>query len=290
MHVASVVTTGIKWLSAIGIGTVATAGWRMLRWRRAQRLFRFQFRRPVDVVVNTRGDAPEARGMARADLWSTAIGNVNALMELSRGIRELHNGTSVRVQVSRARVPFLDDLVLLGGNNENEQTDTFLRCLAYHCGQAKVVYDDRDERQNVLGIDGETWPYDWISECKERGASGPLHDYGLVVAWVNPFTEDRRRAILCAGFTAAGTDAVARRLFRELPREAIRRLRWTALRRLLRRDRPCFALAYEFEFGDDRVTATRLLGFTELRDVRPDELREWRSRSAPDRSASEARD
>ena len=64
-----------------------------------------------------------------------------------------------------------------------------------------------------MGLGGEMFHYDWVAKAK---SGPPPDDFGLIVAWRSPFTAQRRRAFLCAGFTSYGTAAAAEYLIRDL--------------------------------------------------------------------------
>ena len=57
--------------------------------------------------------------------------------------------------------------------------------------------------------------YPWETEAHEKE---PTYDYGVIVLWVNPFAAEKRRAVLCAGFTAPGTAATVSLLLGDIAR------------------------------------------------------------------------
>ena len=120
----------------------------------------------------------------------------------------------------------------------------------------------------------------------QPGSRFPSTDIGLIVAWLSPFSQEKRRAVLCTGWTSHGTAAAADYYLNHLLSVRYRQLRRDGtLPRLYSRRWPCFVCAVEVVLvGEQAVSvnevflaavpdvlpATRLRGRTWSRDVVPD--------------------
>jgi predicted N-acetyltransferase YhbS len=275
---AGVLHVAIAAVSFFGAGAVVGAGARLWGLGRTQLMLRLAYGEPLDVVVSTTS-ASRHGAAAPSDRLVTNRGSLNALMACAETVGALHRRKEVRVHLSRQPTADLtEDLVLLGGNNENPQAQDLIDAVRLNCPQAGFCYDDRDEDHNFLALDGRTYSYPWSALARDRQ---PDHDFGVVVLWVNPgATDRRRRAIFCAAFTAAGTEALARDFFGGGARRVQRNLGpRNALRGVWRmichpRRRPCFIAVYRIGFGDGDGDAPRIepIDFRRIPDVRCGEL------------------
>jgi hypothetical protein len=217
---------------------------------RLQRMLRFQWRGSVDVVITTLSRPPTVVGAASDDVLTTSRGNVIAASRWAQEIGSLkraNKGGTIKTHLS-GLLPegeLANDLVILGGNNENEIASRFLEAVNGDCPGCGVLYDDRNEQQNLLrltdrGVTVFDVSYPWLEEASERE---PRYDYGLIVAWVNPFSGQHRRGVMCAGFTAAGTKASTSFFFDHV---VPNRRRYAAAGV---RAWPCFAVAWKMDLG-----------------------------------------
>lgn len=210
--------------------------------------FRFSRSAALELVFNGRARA-DREGSALEDYWSASLGGLSAATIWANKVGVLSRRKPIQLNLSTQPVSTVDrDLVILGGNGEGELCDRFIKQLRRSVPEAGFLYDDRLESDNILSLGSMSASYDWIGEAKN---CPPSHDYGVIVAWVNPFTLGRRRAFFCAGFTSVGSYHVTRHLFDELlPHRRYRRLaRAPASPPFRRGGWPCFILCLEMTFS-----------------------------------------
>lgn len=239
----------------IGVGTFIEWYRRGRSINRLQAFFHWKFQEPMDIVLTTSSLSAAAQGPSSQDRINAQLGYVQATTEFSRVIGESAVRKEVAVHVSDGigREP-RGDLVILGGTGGNHLADRFLRYLQANW-DVDCEYDEADEAKNFISLNGSTYLYDWTSLA---GSNGDFFDYALVVLWYNPFAVEKRRAIYCAGFTAAGTNAAARYTVDELPRRYSSLCRGSSsepvhLRAPGRRGRawPTIAMVLSIEFRND---------------------------------------
>jgi hypothetical protein len=229
----------------------ASAGYAYVRRPlRLQRMLRFRLRGGVDVVITTLTHPPSLIGAASDDMLTTSRGNVIAAARWAQEIgplKQLNKGASITTHLSDSlpEAGLTSDLVILGGNNENEIARKFLEAVNAHCPGYEVLYDDKKKEENILRLVDPSGPvfdvsYPWLEEASRRE---PRFDYGLIVTWVNPFSGQHRRAVMCAGFTAAGTKAATSFFFDHV---VLNRRRYAAVGSWAW---PCFAVAWKMELG-----------------------------------------
>jgi hypothetical protein len=197
-----------------------------------QRLLRFRVRGQIDIVMTTLKEPVPGAGAAPHDKWATSLGNVVAASQLAQAVGSVPRPRPINLYLSRDHPTPREDLVLLGGVNENALSHEFMRSLALNVPDVNFICDDHDEDANLLrlGYTGQAplleEVYPWESEAHEKE---PAYDYGVIVLWVNPFAPEKRRAVLCAGFTAPGTAATASLLLNTIARGYYQQMRPTLL-------------------------------------------------------------
>ncbi|MCW2761117.1 MAG: hypothetical protein JWR85_1318 [Marmoricola sp.] len=239
----NVAGTLVTILGLIGLGTAVEAFRRTRTFNRVQRLYRWRYAEPLDVVITTSSlSVLDLGGIARSDRLNAQLGYLKAYAEFSRSVASSHSMKALDVHVSEGIDADLDrDLVLLGGPGGNHLTRQFI---AYVNSQWEpgIEFDEEDEHDNRIRLGDVEIHYDWIAEAKERTVE---KDFALVVLWINPFAPVKRRAILCSGFTPAGTHAAAHHLINRYP--PTRPPQTTGQRW------PCFALLLEIQFRNERL-------------------------------------
>jgi predicted N-acetyltransferase YhbS len=275
--VAGAVHVAIAAVSFFGAGAVLSAVARLWGLGRTRLLLGLAHKEPLDVVVSTTGDGAERENAAPSDRLETNLGSMNAMMACAKSVGALHHRKEILLHQSRDPPAAMSrDLVLLGGNNENREAQALIDALRLTCPEVRFHYEDRDEEDNLLVLADRTHPYRWSDKARDQT---PADDVGVVVLWVNPHSNDhRRRAIFCAGFTARGTEALARDFFggagmrralRTLGRAGALRAVWGMVRRPQRR--LCFIATYRIRFGPGAGCIEQTT-FRRLPDLPPGEI------------------
>ncbi|MDQ3933538.1 MAG: hypothetical protein M3340_02785 [Actinomycetota bacterium] len=215
----------LQWILAVGgffgwAGLVA-AFTRLRTWTRAQRFFRLWYRDPVDIVASTsdtvaisaEGDYPEP---------AVALSNLEAAAVFSKAVGDLRLRKDIVVHPSEEPATNLNnDLVLIGGPRQNHITVRFLQHLKWAYPDHEIEFEEPQEGSGMCRIALDRWEERYRYPARRRGsvvdgsggpADPPGWDYGVVIAWINPFVSAPRRAFLTAGFTALGTAAATRYL------------------------------------------------------------------------------
>lgn len=263
--VGSVIAIVAEGITLLGGASAAYAY--LKRPLRLQRLLRFRLRGSVDVVITTLTRPPSLVGFAPDDVHTTSRGNVIAAARWTQEIaplKQIGKRATITTHLSEylPEVHLTNDLIILGGNNENEIAQRFLAAVNARCTSSEVLYDDRDEARNLLRLsDGSGTVFDeeypWIAEASEQQ---PSYDYGLIVAWRNPFSGERRRAVMCAGFTAVGTKAATNFFFDHVVPTRRHYAGW--------RTWPSFAVAWKMDLGPSgSVTAQGSPSIIQLREA-----------------------
>ena len=104
----------------------------------------------IDIVMTTLKDPVPAAGAAAHDKWATSLGNVVAASRLAQAIGSVPRPRPINLHLSREHPAPREDLVLLGGINENALSAEFIRSLELNVPDVNFVWDDRDEDANVL--------------------------------------------------------------------------------------------------------------------------------------------
>lgn len=231
-----------------GLSSFVATAKRLRVFNRFQRLFKFQYSEPLDVVLTTDWNSiHRANSYSILDDVKTQLGYIRGLAYLTSVVTATRASKPIVVHISEGLDQRLEgDLVLLGGSGGNFLVQRFLEYLATET-DGQIGYDENDQEANRAHLGDVEVSFNW-KKWSESG--GNLTDFALVVMWVNPFTFHRRRALWCAGFTAAGT-AVAAAYVRDSLSE-----RWKLAKRKINKangDRkfPCFALLLAIEFKDE---------------------------------------
>jgi hypothetical protein len=194
----------------VGLSTLIEWQARSRRWTSRQMLLRIAYREPLNIVVPTFEELASS-SILEYDRALTSLGNLRAATEFSAA--QLSPKKRIEVQLSGALTSEVSgDIVLLGGVETNALSELFLRILNANCGEPLCAFEEADEERNRIVLGTYCVEYNW----KKESQLGSARDFGLVVVWVNPFTNERRRGILCSGFTSIGTHAAAAFLLRDL--------------------------------------------------------------------------
>jgi predicted N-acetyltransferase YhbS len=275
--VAGALHVAVAAVSFFGAGAVVGTAARLWGLGRTRLLLGLAHKEPLDVVVSTTGGAEDHGNAALSDRLKTNLGSMNAMMACAKSVGALHHRKEIRLHQSQdPPASMSQDLVLLGGNNENREAQALIDALRLTCPEVRFHYEDRDEQDNLLVLADGTHPYRWSDKASDRT---PADDYGVVVLWANPHSHDhRRRAIFCAGFTARGTEALARDFFggagmrralRTLGRRGALCTVWGMVRRPQRRF--CFIASYRIRFGPG-AECIEQIAFRRLPDLPPDRI------------------
>lgn len=233
-------------VSVAGLSTLLSVVKRLRTFNRAQRLFRFRYSEQLDVVLTTDWDSLRPRdSLTTLDKVKTQLGYIRGLAHLSSTLSQTRASKPISVHVSEGldQRP-LGDLVLLGGSGGNFLVDKFLSYLQ-ETTDNKIGYDESNQSLNRAHLGEIEVVFDWKT-WSESGEN--LTDFALIVLWLNPFAFKRRRAVWCAGFTAAGTAVAASYVSDSLV------ARWKDKRRELGLSRwkfPSFAVLLAIEFRDE---------------------------------------
>jgi DNA-binding transcriptional LysR family regulator len=123
---------------------------------------------------------------------------------------------ALNVQLSQAPVVSKrGDLVLLGGPDRNERTRELLPAFRRTYPNVVFNFDDSSGVDASLDLSGCSLVFNFENQ-PAPWEDYPSYDYGLILVWLNPFTTERRRCVLCAGFTSHGTAAAAEYFLKEV--------------------------------------------------------------------------
>lgn len=275
MEALSLIATLAGVLGAVSIAFEVIR--RTSRWTGTQRLLRFRFREPVDVVMPKPKNVDLDPTQSPYEGVLTNLGNLKSSVAITAAVDGFRSGKEVAVHIAQALdgengTALNRDLVLFGGYRGNPVSGRFLKRLSETVGD-QVSYLDDDPERNQIRVGDKTVEYDWVTEAGDRA---PRLDYSLLVVWMNPFTSEPRRGILSVGFTSYGTYAGVRYLLGDFFNERVRRMRPTLTaasgsepaslrpRPTNWRPWPSFALLLRSEFQNGHLIDSRELSFLQL--------------------------
>jgi hypothetical protein len=180
----------------------------LLDRRRVRRVLRLQNRGHLDVVVTTNYVQPYERGVAKAYL--TAVGEARGIAALSRVLMRHYRKKNVDITVS---VDYggdpKGDVILLGGPLRNRWSRDFLRRLKEDYGVDVEILAE-DSRIRIGEFDSGTFDQELEDDIPKR-------DLGVVI--LAPWSQnDEHRVVMCGGLSTYGTEAAARFIFVDLPK------------------------------------------------------------------------
>jgi hypothetical protein len=247
------------------------------RFARRNMFFRFAPNEPLDVVLSVSKREKERAPVAYTrDL--TSVSHLQSAAKFSQAVGAIKRRDDVELHPSRDVGAMLaNDLVVIGGPAKNEIAALFVNSLQMAYPTLDLEFRRDDQRGAVIHFEGRDY---WFTEEKVcDGRERLLGDFGLIVAWVNPFAVRRRRAFLCAGVTSYGTAAATTYFLDVFMHERYRRLvraraRWPrALRARLRLFRwPCFVLLVRVTLGGGQFRALEECVFVPLTPPRRSDL------------------
>jgi len=229
----------------------------------------------------------------------TTLGNLDAAVAMAVTIGRLQTRKRYDIRLSRnVAGKMRRDLVLIGGPVKNRISRIFLDCLRAAHPALEIAYHDSGpedgpatngagpagERSADVDGDkvnlGDPVPYmqlgcqklDFEAKKQKDDPCYPETDVALAVLWVNPFSDVKRRGLLCAGFTDSGTAAAMsyvlsgtpRARYKEIRRD--RRLRQEFGVRRSSRAWPCFVALLQVSLSSDRAISVREVAFAPLPD------------------------
>jgi hypothetical protein len=243
-------------------GLTGIGVWRVtMRFSRRNRFLRLRVNEPLDIVLSTSRVERSTQPVSyRRTLIS--VGHLESVTAFSAAVGAIKRRDQIVVHASSHVAHALErDLVLIGGPVKNEISRLFLERLDLAYPDLGLLFGPGEDGVVRVAVDGTAFDV-------EPPAGELSCDYGLVVAWVNPFAVERRRAILCAGITSHGTAAAATYLLGPVIDRRYRRLRSDAARggrRGARWDWPSFVLLLKLVVGSDgRFGAVEELAFVPL--------------------------
>jgi hypothetical protein len=232
-------------LGLLGLIPLAvSAGEWLLDRRRVRRVLRLHNRGHLDVVVTTNHVQPYEAGVAKAYL--TAVGEARGIAALSRVLMRHYRKKNVDITVS---VDYggqpTGDVILLGGPLRNEWSRNFLRRLKDNYGVDIEILAE-DSRIRIGEFDSGTFDQELEDDIPKR-------DLGVVILapW---FQNDEHRVVMCAGLSTYGTEAAARFIFVDLPKNKPENRR---IARCLRNQQVAVICIYT-EIGAGRVQTTAI--------------------------------
>lgn len=275
-------TASLAVVGTIGVTTIFDLIRRSQRWTKAQRLLRFRYREPIDIVVNT-AIAAGSRPVHVVDN-EVLFGNVQSASLFSSTIGAARRQKRIQLHLSEHLTSRLQhDLILVGGITRSEVGRKYLRLLDEHIGAGVAVFEEDDETRNRIVLGDFEVVYDWT---KAHAAGQVDVDYALVVVWINPFIDVPRRSIFCTGFTSFGTAVAAEYLMTTFIQTAkVRPLRGYQLRpsrklmhlgpyegsrlhRWLSRPWPAFAFAIRVDATNGQAVSTTIVKIVHLSTAR----------------------
>lgn len=228
-----------------GGGTVVAFIARTFDYRVAQRFLRLK-RGDVTTIVVARsrvdlnGPMEHRRSLLSLDTLQAVTSMSSAIARI--GIRPRQIQVAMDDRVHRE----VGDLVLIGGPRKNEVSKVFLKRFNIAHPNLQITRSENEHPMRIC-IGGEK-TIELHQEYQQDGS--PRFDLGLIVVWLNPFITPKRRAVMCCGFTSAGTKATvdylvgdlnALPLRRHLHREGHLPPRWS-------RRWPCLVAVIKYDF------------------------------------------
>jgi hypothetical protein len=219
---------------------------------RKRRFLRLQRSGPIDIVVTTSDRSLGGFGIQYMRS-TTAVGNLKGAATLAEAAGQVsRRQRPINVTVSdQIETPLNGDLVLIGLPGLNEASRRVVTHLN-RCYPALglQIMEGATGCKMALGSFAKTYDVAY-----QKGTQLPSDDLALVVLWVNPIASEKRRLILCAGFTGYGTEAAASYLVGDFFESRYGRLRGEghALPSLYASSAwPCFVMAIEVVLVNDQ--------------------------------------
>lgn len=240
-------------IGAIGALPVLYKGIQFVRSRSAaRRLLRLQTTSQVDIVVTTSSEAVSEEGyQVRRPM--TGVGQIAGTAAFARAAGHFYPNVKLTPHLSTAISNTLEnDLVILGGPLRNVIAGRFLASVSK---KIPLLFDD--EAGAVRLGDYHVSDYEFSTRDEI-----PDSDICLIVCWKNPFTESKRRAIMCAGMSSYGTAAGTDYLFRYLLFDH----QSTLLQHLKQSADGDFAMVLNVEFSRDQPITFEVLEFCKIAD------------------------
>jgi hypothetical protein len=199
---------------------------------------------------------------------TTAIGNLRGATEIAKVVGRVARRSPVSVAVSEElESPLSDDLVLIGFPGKNAASGVVVNYLKRQHPEIGFQLTESDTEGCKISLAG--FSADFTLTC-QNDSELPSRDLALIILWVNPTALQKRRLILCAGFTSYGTAAAARYVVNDIVVSRYRHLRKEskgALPSLYSPRRwPCFAMIIETSLINDQVVNVRERAFVPLPD------------------------
>jgi hypothetical protein len=233
-------------LGIIGLSGLITAG--QLALRGVSRTHGFLRLRgnadeAIDIVISEAEHGEGGVGFTYPRT-TTPVGNLKAATQLAQAGGQAARRRPIIVAVSQeVESTLTGDLLVLGMPGKNQVADLIVEHLQRcHPEMGLDIQQGPPAKAAAIELCGHKDTYE---PTRQPGVDIPDHDFALIVMWVNPTSTRKRRLILCAGFTAYGTEAAARYLVDDLMGHRYRKLRKArpglasvySLRRW-----PCFAM------------------------------------------------
>ncbi len=284
---------------------------------RAHRYLRLARRQPLEIVLVTSSLEEGGVEGARYKRPTSSFHTLRAATQFAEQLGALRKRKPLRVSISERLTAAPDgDLVLLGDPSKNVLGKHFLayfnavnaehgleidRTSTRVPSTPRVEYRSRVWRhlggrttrlstpatvRSIFRLRvGEKLVAEY--ELSPQGDSGsPSSDIGLIVAWLSPFSLEKRRAVLCAGWTSHGTAAAADYYLNQLPSVRYQQLRREGrLPRLYSKRWPCFICVVEVALIGEQVVSVNEVFFAQVPDELPSTRlrgRSWLQTIAPD--------
>lgn len=240
---------GVVGLAGITATNVARWLGYFARINKGARFFGLKRDEPVDLVLVTSAD--QQGDNYRRQL--TSYDTLRAATHVAERIAELRLRKTTNLRVSeRLEDPPSKDLVVLGGSAAPKNRVAKILLEEFNESHPELeILRPRGDGSRTLTVGEHEWRWEAWSE-DEKAVN---KDVAVIVVWRNPFVFGKRRAIYCAGFTAAGTAAATDYLLTELSRDGRRRsLGWRRINPFLS---PSFVSVVEFDFAGNQPLLRR---------------------------------
>lgn len=255
-------------IGAIGITTLANGVLWSRRFTVAHRYFRMHRKEPLDVILVTSGLEPGGVTGLTYRRPVTSFGTLQGAAMFAKTLGDLKAGKTLAVSVSEQLTEEpLSDVALLGDPTKNPVAQRFLEDFNAVFPEHRITRDAVGEGARLLRVGDYELRFELTFQ---ETSDNPLTDVGIIVAWHNPFTPEKRRGVFCAGFTGWGTAAASLYYLNTIPRHRYRRLRQDrTLPRLLSPTWPCFVAVVEVCLSGEKFIGINELCFRPLPDRFP---------------------
>lgn len=265
-------------LGIVGLSGIAAALRSSERLTRRHRFLRLREGEPFDIVLPTSERVEGGIGI-KYIRSTTSLGNLRGATMIAQMADGPGRRRPVAITVSEELESRLaGDLIILGLPKKNAVSALVIDHLRRQHPQCGLEIEESDDDGCAIALGDFRERFELIPQL----ANGvPCRDLALIMLWVNPLIQVKRRLILCAGFTAYGTAAAADYLLSEVMTrryDALRAAERATLPPLRSLSRwPCFAMVIEALLINDQVVQTKELAFVALPDPGPPP---WTARSA----------